>query len=376
MTLSLFALLSVALAQTAPQLGVRGPATMTAPGPASRRLRNTEKGTSCFIARASTGPMAIKQPVPFSYWASRSLLLRAGPRRRAGRSRPDSITSHAHFNRQSLGDDVRLRQTGGVVIADSGSQLQRPLPAGSPEDFTAPAVRVSVVVHEDLDPDLLRALARRDVTLWLQTRSNSLRASTLENVARFDEAFVQLRSPMSREAAQSFARLPRAGAWLEVDQLAVVPRLPGARKVAVEFKGALDAELADRVTAAKPSMVRWSPDANAPLDLMQWGLFRQLPGRKVVVMPVSALRPATCTDQLSMMSPELDVATVLTMNSAVYPCGKSTRVVIRPSIDHWMVQSLTVRDPSVELVVLIGTGVNAARETRTILDLLDRHDSR
>ena len=263
-----------------------------------------------------------------------------------------------------------------VQVSGRPSQVQRPLPVGAPEDFTAPAVRVSVVVHEDLDPDLLRPLARHDVTLWLQTRSNSLRASTIENAARFDEAFVQLRAPITREAAQLFARLPRVGAWLETAHLAVVPRLPGARKIAVEIRGALDAALADRVAAAKPSMVRWSPDANATLDLMQWGLFRQLPGRKVVVMPASSLRPATCTDQLAITSVELDVATVLTMNSAVYPCGKSPRVVIRPSIDHWLVQSLTVRDPSVELVVPIGTDVNAARETRTILDLLDRHDSR
>ncbi len=255
------------------------------------------------------------------------------------------------------------------------AQSQRPLPAGSPEAFTAPSVRVSVVVHEDVHPDFLRGLARPDVTLWLQTRSNTLRASTLENVARFDEAFVQVRAPLSSTDSRTFAKVPKLGVWVEASQLAVVARLPGARRVAIDVAGPLDAALADRLSAAKPSIIRWAPDAE--VDVLQWGLFRQLPGRKIVVLPPSALRVINCADRSATQpSIELDLASVLTMNSDVFPCGRAPRVIVRPSVDHWMLQSLVVRDPSVELVVVIGRDEKAASETKLLLDLVDRHDSR
>ena len=263
-----------------------------------------------------------------------------------------------------------------MLIAGAGwAQVQRPLPPGSPEVFTAPSVRVSVVVHEDLDPDYLRRLARSDVTVWLLTRSNSLRASTLENLARFDEAFVQLRAPLTGDEVRVLSRLPKIGVWVEVRQLAVIARLPGPRRVALEVTGALDAELAERLSGAKPSVVRWSPGAEP--DLLQWSLFRQLPGRKIIVLAPSALRAATCAERApGLPSIELDLASALTVNSDVLPCGRAPRVVVRPGIDHTMLQSLVLRDPSVEIVVVIGRDEKAASETKLLLDLLDRHDSR
>lgn len=257
--------------------------------------------------------------------------------------------------------------------AGAFGQSQRPLPKGSPEEFTAPAVRVSVVVHEDLHPDRLRRLARRDVTLWLQTRTNTLRTSTMENVGRFDEAFVQLRAPLTPTDSQMLTKLPRAGVWVEVSALSILTRLPGPRRVAIDVSGPIDSALADRLTAAKPAIIRWAPGPN--IDLLEWGLFRNLPGRKVVVLSATATKAVRCEERTGP-SIEVDVATVLTLNSDVFPCGNSARVIIRPTIDHWMLQSLVVRDPSVELVVVIGRDEEAAAATRSVLDLLDRRDSR
>ena len=261
------------------------------------------------------------------------------------------------------------------MAAAAFAQSQRPLPAGSPEEFTAPSVRVALVAHEDLDPDRLRRLARRDVTLWLQTRSNTLRGSTLENIGRFDEAFVQLRAPLSYVDAQALAKLAHAGVWVDVAHLSLLRRVPGARRVAVEFTGSLTVERADELGRAKPALIRWSPGPS--IDLMEWGLFRQLPGRKIVVMQVASLRAVACAERdANQPSVEIDLASVLTVNSDVYPCGRSSRVVVRPETDHWVLQSLVVREPSVELVVGIAADDTLATKTRALLDLLDRHDSR
>jgi hypothetical protein len=262
-----------------------------------------------------------------------------------------------------------------LSTAAYAQQAPRPLPAASPEEFTAPSVHVSVVVHEDLPPDFLRRLARPDVTLWLQTRSNTLRASTLENLARFDEVFVQLRAPLTSVDAQVFGKLPKAGLWLDTPQLPVLFRIPGARPVAIDVSGPLDLAVVNRLSAAKPTVVRWSPSTS--INVLEWGLFRQLPGRKIVVMPVSLLRATNCSERSAgQPSVELDLATVLAMNSDVLPCGRAPRVIVRPGVDHWMLQSLVVRDPSAELVVIIGADEEVASATQALLDLLDRHDSR
>ncbi len=254
------------------------------------------------------------------------------------------------------------------------AQPQKPLPQGTPDDFTAPSVRVAVVASEDLNPDLLRKLARRDVTLWLETRSNALRQSTLENLGRFDEAFVRFRAPLGSADARVFERWPKVGLWLDVGQLAVLGRLPGARRVAVDVSGPLTKEVADRVAGARPSLVRWAP--TGPIDVLEWGLFRQLPGRKVVRLPPESLRAVSCVERLASVALEIDVATLLTMNSDVFPCGSSTRVVIRPGVDAWLLQSLVVREPALELVLDVGADEKLAAAARGVLDTVDRRESR
>lgn len=254
----------------------------------------------------------------------------------------------------------------------AGAQDQRPLPRGSPEVFVATAPRVHVRADEELDPDRLRELARPGVTVWLTTRSNTLRSSTLENLARFDTAWVQLRAPLRPFDASVLSRLPSVGAWLEPDSLGLAGRL---RRVVVWVRGNLDEEMAAKVSAVRPAEVRWSPEG--VVDLLAWGHFRSLPGRRVIASSPQTLLPVKCAARTSGdPSIELHVASLLALASDVYPCGTGTRVVVQPQIETWLLQSLLVRDPSVELVVEVGSDTARALAARGLLERLQLGSSR
>lgn len=261
----------------------------------------------------------------------------------------------------------------GALVASA--QDQRPLPRGAPEVFLPASVRVHVRVHEDLDPDRLRDLSRPGVTLWLSTRTNTLKASTLENVARFDSGFVELRAPLSPVDVNVFKRAPAIGAWLTPKTLSLATRLPGVRPVAVRVEGPLTEEVAEQVRRARPTELTWAP--SEPVDLLAWGQLRALPGRRVIAPRVEGLLPVKC-DARTAADPsiELHVANLLALSSDVFPCGKGTRVVVQPEVEPWLVQSLVVRDPSVELVLEIGADAGRALAARKLFEVLQLGPSR
>jgi hypothetical protein len=253
------------------------------------------------------------------------------------------------------------------------AQNQRPLPLEAPEAMP-PLARVHVLVRDTLEPDRLRDLARPNVTAWVETSNNTLSVAAVENLARFDEAFVQLRAPLAHVDAAEFARMPRVGPWLEFADLALVGRLPGARRLAVSIK-ALDEPTVAALTRARPSVVRWTPAAE--LDVLQWSLFRQVPGHRVVVGATHLLVPQRCTERRGDEAAlELHVANLLALSSDAFPCGKGTRVVVPLDVDRWLLQSLLVRDPSVELVLEVGADAERARAARALLDALGVGPSR
>lgn len=238
-----------------------------------------------------------------------------------------------------------------------------------------PAPRVHVRVHEELDPDRVRELARPGVTLWLSTSSNTLRASMVENVARFDTAWVQLRAPLKPVDATVFAKLPHAGAWVDVGSLDVVGRLPGARRSAVWWAGPLDDALVTHLSRAHAAELRWTPAG--PVDLLTWAQFNQLGGRRVIVATADTLLPVRCeARKRGDPSVELHVASLLSLSSDVFPCGVGTRVVVQPEIEPWLLQSLLVHDPSVELVIEVGASSARALAARALLERLQLGPSR
>jgi hypothetical protein len=209
---------------------------------------------------------------------------------------------------------------------------------------------VAVVAHDRLDVDVLRSLARPGVTLWLETSSNTLRDSTLENVARFDEAWVRLRPPLKAVDALPFRRAPKAGGWaIAADLSSLVGRLPGGRRWAARVEGALSDSLLDVLKKSRPAVTWWQ--APSELDVLSFGQLRALPGRKIISLPPGALVPVGCGKAEREPTLEIHVASLLAVNSTVFPCGSGTRVVVTPAVDLWLVQSLLLRDPSVELVL-------------------------
>lgn len=260
----------------------------------------------------------------------------------------------------------------GLVTA-AFAQDQRPVPSSSPDVLVGRSVPVHVVASEELEPDVLRALARPGVSLWLTTRSNTLRESTLDTLKRFETSWVQLRLPLAPVDGNALARAPRAGLWFpaSADLKPVLSRYRASRPLALELEGALDAEQHALIGALRPSFSRWRPAD--PVDLLQWSRFRSLPGRKTVVLAPGLIVPQRCDDRsLEEPAAELHVATLLAVSAGVFPCGAGTRVEVLPEVEPWLLKSLIVRDPSVELVVQVGDDIRKVGKTRGLLELLGR----
>lgn len=270
-----------------------------------------------------------------------------------------------------------LRRTsslvGALLASVAVAQNQRPLPSESPEPLVARSVRVNIVASEDLEPDVLRALARPQVVLWLTTRSNTLRESTLDTLNQFGASWVQLRAPLEPVDAKALRRAPKAGLWVPLDARLgpALSRFRGSRSLALEVSGQLDGDARALLLAQKPNLVRWTPAGE--VDLLQWSQFRALPGRKVVVLSPGFLLPRDCAVRdASEPSAELHVGMLLAVSAGVFPCGAGTRIEVAPDVEGWLLKSLIVRDPSVELVVRVDDDVRKVGKARALLELLGR----
>ncbi len=219
---------------------------------------------------------------------------------------------------------------------------------------------------DELDPDHLRALARPNVTLWLSTKTNVLRASTIENLNRFDAAFVSMKPPITQWQTQALEKAPRAGIWLDVAALEGrgLARILGPRPLALKLQGDLDETLASRIAAARPELIEWT--APSTIDVLSWSLFRALPGKKLLLIEAAA----TACEQRSDREPasRVHVAALLALGSAAFPCGRGPRVIVEPDTDRWLLQSMLLRDPTIELEVDVGSNEVAAQNVRRLFD--------
>ncbi len=254
-----------------------------------------------------------------------------------------------------------------LLGAVAAAQDQRPLPRDAPQALAHLGVSVHVVAHDELEPDQLRALARRDVTLWLKTGSNTLRDSTVEHLARFDAAFVQLRPPLKAVDARVLAKAPRVGVWATAaDAAALVGRVPGVRQLAVDVDDTWPETLDAVLAKVRPAIVRFRPVG--PVDVLTWGRFLAAPGRKIYAPDSADQLALECSTPLAgVPTPEVHVATLMTVASQLFPCAQGTRVVVDAALEPWLLQSLLVRVPRLELVV----HVNDAQQARQVKLLLD-----
>ena len=246
-----------------------------------------------------------------------------------------------------------------LLLLASIAFAQLPPPAGSLQGIAGPPPAIHVVVDEAVHPDVLRGFARKGITLWLQTRSNTLAASVVENVARFDSALIQLRPPLKDADARVFARLPKAGLWARPDEaLALKGKLPGARKVAIELSGMLSDSVLATVKTVRPWLTRWQVPADA--DVLMWGQFAQLDGLKVARV-ADALTPEAC-ERLKVQS--------VAVEAPGTTCLTGGWLLVDPSAEFKAVQQVTLKNPTVQLVFLVGADSDRARKARELISQL------
>ncbi len=240
--------------------------------------------------------------------------------------------------------------------------------APGPEALVLPGYRLHLVMDESVEADTLSALAGSGTVLWLRTRSNMLRDSTVEALARFPEAYVQLRPPVKEEHVRQLRRAPRVGVWLEAQNLtgAGLHRV-GPRRIAVEVRGAMDAQLAQRLAGLRPSRIAWFP-GGTEVTLEAWGQFAQLPGSKLLALsgPLGDACP-----ELPRRAALATVTLRVEEGASQSSCGLGRRVVMRGLPDEAALVALLSRSPSTELEVEVGTEAGELERARAWVQRLE-----
>ncbi|WP_224246066.1 hypothetical protein [Hyalangium gracile] len=236
------------------------------------------------------------------------------------------------------------------------------------DPLVLPGYRLHLVVDESVEADALRALAGSGTVLWLRTKSNTLRESTIEALARFPEAYVQLRPPLKEAHVRQLRGAPRVGAWLEAQALSG-PGLHwlGSRRAAVEIRGGLDAELARRVGALRPSRILWLPGASE-VSLEAWGAFAQLPGSKLLAL-AGALGPPC--PELPWRAALSTVSLRVEQGTGGETCGLGQRVVMKGFPEEAALVALLGQERPTELELEVGTSPREVERARAWVQRLE-----
>lgn len=252
----------------------------------------------------------------------------------------------------------------GSARADAGVvKLPERTQVTAPAQVALPGYRLHLFASEELHPDALRLLTRPNVTLWLDTRSNMLRDSTLENLRRASESYVRFHPPVTDVQAKRFSGAAASGVWLDANELGGqgVYRL-GGRALAVELSGAGEPAQWRKLQSARPSFTWWSA---IPCEPTAFQSFRGLSGRKVMVAPSfdCKLRPP---DKARIAVRAADVK---------LPEGANPDqliVWIRADASPETVRTILVQHPNAELAVTVGANEQDARKLAVLLDALEQ----
>lgn len=265
-----------------------------------------------------------------------------------------------------LGDPLPMRDPAAVPLGATTRELVgtpraklRPVtiedteaPRPTPGEWVLPGYRVHVFASEELPVDALRSLVRPGVTLWLQTRSNMLRGSTLDTLRRAESAWVQFRPPVVRAHWDQLAKLPGVGIW--VDAADVGGRgleRRGPHRLAVEVGAPVPLETVRR---AKPALVRWRLPVSSRDALKVPGVRHLWEG----LVEAEGCTPADPSLKLRVDAPW----------SARCGHGVLAHVVRAEAAP---LRALFVANPAAELVVEVQDSEAAARGASKLLDLLD-----
>lgn len=256
----------------------------------------------------------------------------------------------------------------GVAVLLAAVLAQAPGPAR----LTLPRYRLNLLVDESVDADTLRSLAGSGTVLWLSTRSNMPRDSTLEALKGFPEVWLQVRPPLVEAHARQLARAPRVGLWVDATTLDLSGwhhRL-GPRPVAVEVRGPLDMDVARRVSAVRPSRVAWFP---GPEDatLAGWGEFVQLPGVKLMG-PLVMDGPSAGDGAWAWRSPtSRGLVWAWADSKGRAPADVVRRIRVRELLEESALVSLFVQEPATELEVEVGADAESLGYARAWVERLE-----
>jgi len=262
----------------------------------------------------------------------------------------------------------------GPAAPDAGVTSTRE-PGERLPDFVAVAgVRAHLFLDEALEPDAVRLLARPSRTAWVRTRSNMVRESLVERLARFGTAYVQLRAPFLEAHGAQLQHAPRVGAWLAPGDLrARGSRALAGRPWAVSLFGRLRPEDLAEVAAARVAELRWTPGPG-DLTLEAWARFAQAPGRRVAVWPGGA--PGACQPwgrARAAAPPSIRVGPLpaQALAAAVGACGLVTRAEVPATAEEPALARLLAASPGLELEIEVGASTPLARAAARLLDRLE-----
>ena len=243
----------------------------------------------------------------------------------------------------------------------NGCVLALLLGAG-PGGLALPGFQVHVVASESLDPDRLRALARPEVVLWVRTRTNGLRRSTVETLQLAGSAFVEVRPPLGAPALAPF--VGRIGPWIDlrdVDVSRVRRWSPG--RLAVDVDGPFTEALVARLRVLRPAAVRWSRGGWPEHD--EWVRVRGFHGVELLGLGKA---PVDCGAVPARTRVRVRLALGLVTADGV--CGMPLRVEVAAAAEAAEVHTLLLAHPDADLAVDVGGETAQADAARRWIDQL------
>jgi hypothetical protein len=219
----------------------------------------------------------------------------------------------------------------------------------APTDFVLLGYRVHVFVSEDLEPDALRRLVRPGVTLWLQTRSNMLRASTVDTLRRAEVAWVQLRPPVLRPHWDQLGKLPRAGVWVQPQHV----HGPGMGR-----RGSHPLALDVRAPVTGESLAQVRPLSTVFRVPVSAAVAQRVPGERLLWGGLAGGCSADPLLKVRMDAPWRP------------PCGHGVLAQLT-RVQLSELQGLYAAHPGVELAVEVADSEAAASGVAALLDVLD-----
>jgi hypothetical protein len=224
---------------------------------------------------------------------------------------------------------------------------------------------VNVWASEDLEVDTLRSLVTRPgVTVWLSTRTNSLRESTLDTLAKAKHAYVAVRPPFNGALRSQLARVAHVGLWVDLNAQSVdgIGAVLGNRPLAVTVSGNLEKAQVALLSRTRPRVVLWRP--TQPPDVLALAQARALSGRVWLRWPEDAPEPAGCP-------PKLGVTLMMRLKEGAKPevtCARQAMFELSPLSTAAQLQQLTFLAPTAEVSFEVGADADRARSVLQVLD--------